>query len=56
MRWDCPKHGDTRTRSGFLLLPMQIGGRWRWLELARWTESYDEDEWVPISWASEERP
>ena len=35
-----PIHGETRIRSGFLLLPKRIGRETRWLEFARWEQTY----------------
>lgn len=45
MRWnkkDTRKYqsGDTRIRSGFLLLPKMIGDEIRWLERATWRETF----------------
>jgi hypothetical protein len=34
------KEGDRRVRTGFLLLPKEIGGEWRWLERCFWEEEY----------------
>ena len=40
MRWSDPKTGTMRERSGFLWLPIQIGGEARWLERATWVEEW----------------
>jgi len=34
------RSGDKRERIAFLLLPMEISGERRWLEIARWEEEY----------------
>ena len=67
MRWKA-KHektkGDERKKSGFLLLPRQIAGEWRWLEYATWIERYNGvyeenvsgigmiefEMWEPVAW------
>lgn len=52
-----PALNETRIRSGFLFLPMTIGGETRWLERASWVEKYQYldfylvfPEWSPEYW------
>jgi hypothetical protein len=45
MRWQTPKKnfpalGATRKVTKFLLFPKCMGGEWRWLERATWTQQY----------------
>jgi hypothetical protein len=54
MRWTEPKIGETRERSAFLLVPKYIAREARWLERARWEETYQllgfGLEWEPTRW------
>jgi hypothetical protein len=67
MRWKeirkpWPRFGQKRYREGFLALPKLIGDEWRWLETARWQETYSSyvpgrashGRWVAVSWADPE--
>ena len=40
MRWIRPEHGETRTVTRFLLIPLTIGKETRWLERATWEETW----------------
>jgi len=52
-----PKYGVQRKRHCFLLWPKVIGERGRWLERARWIESYDPGgvwpNWVAFRWVTQ---
>lgn len=37
--------GESRIRKRFLIFPMQINGKYRWLEIAFWEEKFS----VPIT-------
>jgi hypothetical protein len=46
MRWHennkpQPNSGDRRTVRRFLIFPKEMGGEWRWLEMASWTQRYE---------------
>jgi hypothetical protein len=47
-----PNNGKTRKRKSFLFKPVVIGKIQKWLEWARWEETYDEklNRWVPKKW------
>lgn len=55
-----PSIGAIRIRKGFLLIPKQINGEFRWLEIATWKEEYGEFPngwsdwgWKAIGWVDE---
>jgi len=54
MRWKQTQSSDIRIRSGFLFLPLCIGGEWRWLERATWEQEfyacYDGAGWENVRW------
>ena len=62
MRWkekDGPRNESIRTVRRFLFLPMNLGGEWRWLELAKIKQVYhvrinrwDADRWINMFWVN----
>ena len=65
MRWTpevrTTPYGTMRDQSGFLWFPKCLGGEWRWLERASWTQRWSRG-WIgtvhapgsPSSWVSVE--
>lgn len=54
MRFELPRQGDMRIKTGFLFFPKTIGYERRWLEFATWNEEYYEGylstSWEPRCW------
>jgi len=47
-----PRDGTERIREGFLWLPKEANGEWRWLERAEWVEVYRSymSNWHCLTW------
>lgn len=58
MRYNTPKIGDIRKRSGFLWLPKEINHEVRFWEYAEWEEEYKWDPllngWEAYKWINKE--
>lgn len=40
MRFELPRHGDTRIKEKFLVLPLRVNGEIRWLEKVKIRQCY----------------